>query len=93
VIDPNIVSLVKIGYLKWKSPKEIARGISILLQQPVRTLDVHNYIQGKHTTWKHCEVFCKRCNVEIKNHKRCIDCTRLIHGGDLCCMTILKDLQ
>ena len=92
VITQKVEHLIKIGYLKWKSPTEIANGITILLQVSIKPLDVHNFIQGKHQEWSKYKVFCRKCNVDIVKHKRCPLCTRLIHENDFCCLTILKDL-
>lgn len=92
MIPTKVENLIKIGYLKWKSPTEIANGITILLEIDVQPLDVHNYIQGKHTTWKNLIPYCKYCNENIKTHRRCILCTRMLHNNDFCCLTTLHDL-
>jgi hypothetical protein len=85
VINPKVERLIKIGYLKWKTPTDISRGIRILLEVEIRPLDIHNYIQGKHQEWGNARVYCKKCNIDIKHHPRCIFCTKLVHLPERCC--------
>jgi len=85
VINPQAEKLIKIGYLKWKSPTDISKGIKILLEIEVRPIDVHNFIQSKQKEWAKNKVYCKNCNVDVSRHKRCVVCTRLIHPPEKCC--------
>lgn len=65
--------LIKIGYLKWKKPKEIA----IFIDR--KPLDVHNFIQGHQIEWGNEHPYCALCNEDIKKHRRCAHCEVLIH--------------
>lgn len=76
--------LILIGYLKWKTPTEIALLINNFKLGEVRPLDVHNYIQGKQITWRDLTPYCAKCNVKVNVHKRCGICERLVHGENCC---------
>ncbi len=77
--------IIKIGYLKWKKPIEIAKLINSFGLGEVTSLQVHNYIQGKHAEWGKLTPFCAKCNHSVKGHKRCPLCTKLVHGDEICC--------
>lgn len=76
--------LIKIGYLKWKKPTEIAVLINTLELGSVTPLDIHNYIQGKHQEWAMLIPFCAKCNTNVAQHPRCLICERLNHGEECC---------
>ena len=68
--------LIKIGYLKWKKPKQIALFLNLT------PLDVHNFIQGNHQEWAQEQPFCAICNTDIKKHKKCSLCECLVHDEE-----------
>lgn len=65
--------LIKIGYLKWKKPTEIAKFLDL---QP---LSVHNYIQAHHISWQNEKPFCYICNDSVEKHLRCSLCESFVH--------------